>query len=248
MSAENSYYNLTDLDEWNGLQFIQLNVQSLYSKIDSIRYGFVRKSMDVIGITETWLNDLLPSSLVNIDDFYLYRNDRVGRRGGGTCLFVRKTLETVIEKEVLSNGDIEMQEITISGNGFYQKQIAVILVYRPPSGKFQTAYDSIIKYVNEIPNINKKELLIMGDFNWTFRDKTGRGYKLTRSIMQELDLQQCIKVPTRLSKENNTIIDLILTNIHNLYKSGCIDNTVSDHYPIFAIIKGNTELRNLTLY
>lgn len=76
----------------------------------------------------------------------------------------------------MSNEDIEIQKVTIIGNGLYQKQIAVVLVHRPPN--IQIAHDLIIKYINEILNIDNKELLVMGNFNWNFLDKTSRGYKL----------------------------------------------------------------------
>lgn len=41
----------------------------------------LKKSMDIIGdVSETWLHELIQDSLVNIENFQLLRNDRVGKK------------------------------------------------------------------------------------------------------------------------------------------------------------------------
>lgn len=81
------YISLDSLKKLNGLQFIQLNIRSLFHKIPVLRHDFVRTSMDIIGFTETWLNSQIPNSLLGIDSFNVYRNDRSYSRGGGVLVY-----------------------------------------------------------------------------------------------------------------------------------------------------------------
>ena len=73
----------------------QINVRSLKSKIPDMRsdisdvYGF-----DVLAICETWLSPKVPSRLLAISGYRLYRSDRRNDRGlarghGGVALLVR---------------------------------------------------------------------------------------------------------------------------------------------------------------
>jgi len=44
---------------------------------------------DIIGITETWLNDKVNGAEVVIEGYDLFRCDRLGMRGGGVLLYIK---------------------------------------------------------------------------------------------------------------------------------------------------------------
>ena len=46
----------------------------------------------IIGVTETWGNIDINYAFYNLEDYILYRNDRIGRKGGGTMLYVSNKL------------------------------------------------------------------------------------------------------------------------------------------------------------
>lgn len=77
----------------------------------------------------------------------------------------------------------------------------------------------------------------MGDLNWNFYDKNCPGYKWINIISDEFDIVQHIRKPTRITLKSGSIIDLMLSNINNVYKAGCIDFMVSDHHPTYLIKK-----------
>lgn len=139
---------------------------------------------------------MIPDSLINIEEFVLFRNDGAGKRGGGTCLYIRNSLKVACEKESLNNKDIEIQECTILGNGEYQKQIAVILVYRPPHGSSNVAFEILKQFITDLPDLEKKELIIMGDFNWNYNNQKCTGYSWINRITDEFEIIQHIKIPT----------------------------------------------------
>ena len=48
---------------------------------------------DIVCITETWLDELMPDSLVHIPGFVCFRRDRPsGLRGGGVCVYLNEKI------------------------------------------------------------------------------------------------------------------------------------------------------------
>ncbi len=55
---------------------------------------------------ETWLNDNMPNEYVNIANYCIYRCD--SGRGGGTCIYVKKELNTnIISFQIIKHVGIE---------------------------------------------------------------------------------------------------------------------------------------------
>lgn len=110
-----NYVDMKELKVDKGLQIISDYVRGLYHKINSLRYDFVLDCMDIIGLCETWLCSSIPDTLVNIDKFHLIRNDREGRRGGGTCLHVNKRLSYCICDNRTQYQNFEIQAVILNG-------------------------------------------------------------------------------------------------------------------------------------
>ena len=71
--------------------FIHLNINSLLSKIDEIRYIAKLKNAAVIGLSETKFDNTVLSSELEIEGYDLVRSDR-SRRGGGVACFVKNSI------------------------------------------------------------------------------------------------------------------------------------------------------------
>lgn len=190
--------------------------------------------------TETWLYDLVSNNMINIDGFDIIRNDRPHKKGGGTCLYVNHRLHYRVCLPNLSQPEVEIQSIMLLGNGNETqtfKPIIIVLIYRPPQGIYKKAKELIENYVNSIPDLNRSELVIMGDLNWDYLDTTNQGWKYLNELEIEFGISQTIKVPTRYGSTKASLIDVVMTNMNNVLASGCIDIAISDHYPIIVIKK-----------
>ncbi|RMX50698.1 hypothetical protein pdam_00013218, partial [Pocillopora damicornis] len=55
---------------------------------------------DIITIFETWLNTTVTTLELQIDGYKLYRLDRLHKRGGRVCTYIRKELKATILKEL----------------------------------------------------------------------------------------------------------------------------------------------------
>lgn len=97
--------------------------------------------------------------------------------------------------------------------------------YRPPSAD-DTFYDQLTEVLKKC-NLNK-ELLLMGDFNVNWEDKTKR--KKLKMITEKFQLEQLVEGPTTTAKCSSTHIDLIFTNKpERITKSYNLITDLSDH-------------------
>ena len=70
--------------------FLLSNVRFLNAKIDELQVVAQQNHVDVIAITETWLNPEIPDGPVFLTDFSIVRKDRAsGKRGEGICAFIK---------------------------------------------------------------------------------------------------------------------------------------------------------------
>lgn len=81
------------------------------------------------------------------------------------------------------------------------------------------------------------ETVLLGDLNW---DCTESNEYITE-LSDSLGLEQLISGPTRFSSTRSSLLDVILTNIKNVYQQGSVICNLSDHLPVFVIKKRITE-------
>ena len=89
------------------LHCIMFNARSLKNKLPDFYEIICNNSYNCIFITETWLNDNLPNSLLDPENmFNVYRDDRIDRIGGGVCCLIAKNFrvaQMAIDKTCNSN-------------------------------------------------------------------------------------------------------------------------------------------------
>ena len=95
-------------NEWNvfkkrSLHFIHLNINSLLSKIEEIRYNAKSTNAVAVGICESKLVALVLDPEISIDNYKILPCDR-NRQGGGVVCYVRNGLSyntlSIILREV----------------------------------------------------------------------------------------------------------------------------------------------------
>ena len=70
-------------------KIILANVMSLAPKIAEVAEFAVRKDIDLVCITETWLKERIADSVVEIPNYSIIRLDRQVVEHGGVCLYVK---------------------------------------------------------------------------------------------------------------------------------------------------------------
>ena len=69
---------------------VHYNVQSILNKLDLIETEL--RHFDAISITESWLDQRTSDEDLKLNDYKLFRRDRVGDNHGGICVYVRENI------------------------------------------------------------------------------------------------------------------------------------------------------------
>ena len=72
----------------NNFSVVHYNIQSILNKVDVL--GAELKKIDIICLTETWLNPNISDDCLTIDGFKLHRRDRRSDSHGGICFYAKK--------------------------------------------------------------------------------------------------------------------------------------------------------------
>ena len=69
-----------------------LNARSLLPKVDELTGLIYTKPVDIVAVTESWLHNAIENRLLQLNDYNLFRKDRITGRGGGVCVYVKKDI------------------------------------------------------------------------------------------------------------------------------------------------------------
>ena len=231
-------YDLNNVKQMKGLHVAHLNIRSMVNKWDTIKAQFTESGVHVIGFSETWLHDKLHSNLFHLNSSYDFiRFDRswkehdsnTAKKGGGLGCYINNNLhysDSNYNYMNRSSKDIEVQWISIM-----QKPAKVILVgniYRPPQGNIEAFIDILDNFISDL-DLQKIEIILMGDFNIDVLDKKNVTTIKLLDMIKQYGLRQHIKEPTRYSPDRNSCIDLIITYSNIISKSGVANVNLSDH-------------------
>ncbi|XP_063802123.1 uncharacterized protein LOC134969848 [Pseudophryne corroboree] len=208
------------------------NVRSLTNKLDEIHVRLANKSplktCSLMIFTETWLNDSILDSVVQLTDRSLFRSDRTmesGKtRGGGLCVYVNNNWCTDASL-VATFCSVNVEYMVVKCRPFYlprEFSVALVMaVYIPPSAHVESALDILhaaivkleTKYVEGV-------LLVAGDFNQA------------RLKVVLPKFYQYVKVPTR----GGNVLDHVYCNIKDAYATFRYPNIGhSDHMSLFLV-------------
>ncbi len=165
-----------------------LNIRSLRPKSEQINHLLSESNLDFICLSETWLHKNSPSAADKILGYVEFRRDRAEVKGGGVLVYVRETIQC---REIEWQGLNDLECIGLNMILAPQISFTLIVIYRPPS--------SNISFLDKFKEILcqcdfKKEVIIMGDLNLNWEDKTSR--KKLKQISDCFNLVQMVKGPT----------------------------------------------------
>ncbi|KAI5634693.1 reverse transcriptase (RNA-dependent DNA polymerase) domain-containing protein [Phthorimaea operculella] len=199
------------------------NNARLNSKADILECYLDEQDHAVLCISETWVTKQ-NSNLRQIQGYKIanafYRQEHIH---GGTAILVRNDIQY-----------LERQDITDLTKEFYTEcssielidyNIILILIYRLDR-EIKIFYEIIDQIIEKIKHKTNKHIIIGGDFNLNFLNKTKRVQ--LRDTMLSCNLKNIIWEPTRITDTTSTCIDLIFTNNNN-YEARVEHNGFSDH-------------------
>jgi exonuclease III len=219
-------------DKHHGFNIAQINCRSLFPKLDEIAYMITKAKIDILCLTETWLDESVLDSDILIDGYMLFRKDR-GGRGGGVAIYVRDNINFIDRSVTLHNG-VEAVLVEIVSRT-KNPNILLTCMYRPPNCSADI-FDNIVDYIEKLFSENK-EVVILGDLNYDYKFDETLSENPIHLIENLFGMKQLVQSPTRVSKNSSTLLDVILTSCpqYHVY-TGVQDISLSDHFMTYTIL------------
>ena len=174
-------------------------------KTDEMAAVLRENDVDIACTTETWLSRSVPSELVNIPGYVVYRSDwKDGRRGGGVSVFVRHSFPCV-RLWALESANFESIWLLYRQSRMPRavSHIIVGAVYHPPSADDRAMMSHILDCLDTATRDHPYAgVVLLGDFT-----------QLLDGAVLAYPLRQVVKAPTR----GAAVLDKIYTSLKDWY-------------------------------
>ena len=216
---------------------LHCNIRSLSKNLnllEELLYSLDSK-LDILGITETKLGEKSISN-VNIRGYNFFHTDSP-TNAGGAALYIANDLKAVPRPDI--KFDLALVESCWAeiDTGEGKKKMIIGCIYKHPTcnlEQFRNQLNDIIKTINP----NRHEICIFGDININFLKFSE--HTQTEEFLDMLyanNILPIITKPTRLTDHTATLIDHIYTNCLQNFTAGILTVDITDHLPIFCIVR-----------
>ncbi|EFP11644.1 hypothetical protein CRE_28894 [Caenorhabditis remanei] len=207
------------------ISFLLSNIRGIasISKIILLIDLFASSNLQLLALTETFLDETVPSTLFNLHGLSILRFDRspsIHRKksGGGVAIIFKKSLSlSLIDINMKLHYPLHQSEIIAclispSDSPLLSSfsPFTFCLVYRPPdTSRSQNA--ALIAHLDQFLPLNC--CLLAGDFNYPSLkwDSPHTSHEFL-SFINSKGLFQHVKFPTRSSSSSANILDLVITS------------------------------------
>ena len=185
------------------------------SNLNAFQNFVYREELDIICVTETWLNDTVSDSELLPYNYSIFRKDRNDHRHGGGVLIGLKST-SFKDISVLPGEFDNLELISLLCTTHLDQKFVLCCCYRPPNSDI-TWFGSFQNALNLVGSLGHR-VVIVGDFNLSQVYNYDSAETLTPNnqrfsdLMNDNFLYQINNYPTR----NNNILDLLITNIPEL--------------------------------
>ena len=223
----------------NQLKILHLNTQSMLSTFDELLVTIKEFPLDIIAMSETWLkNNPYLLNYVTIPGYsLLFRNRDI--RGGGVGVYIKETLKFKRRSDVEKiEPELEHIWLEIDGRNKHSKLLLGVMYRSNRMQDYQTWLAKTENLISQL-NINWDGLLmITGDFNIDLLKPEGLMVKQYMDMLESFNLQQLVKLPTRVTSKSKTLIDHTITNMPSriTHTSVLPCPTISDHDAPYACV------------
>nr|CAH7762042.1 unnamed protein product [Callosobruchus chinensis] len=189
-----------------------LNIQSIVPKLCDLRFYLENEKLDILGISETWLTDMVTSDVLYIEGYSLIRKDREVGRGGGVLIYIKDSLKY---QAIDVSGNIEQLFVKINCRDY---NFVLGVAYKPPTVNYKYFIDSL-EVSFTIASTHSENILFLGDVNINFLSADSVATKYFNSMLTSLGLNQLVSEPTHITDHSTSLIDIVLTNKVNFIDS-----------------------------
>ena len=203
-----------------------INARSVGNKAANIIELILEYELDLLIITETWLNSEDDAKMKEItpSGYTLFSHSRDCRRGGGLAVLCRSNLKCEMKKCSKGYESFELMQLEITKEN---KHVSLFAIYRPePNNSTMKAFFNEFEDLMEKASVIRNELLISGDFNIHLDEKTNPSAHKLLEVITTFNLVQHV---TELTHESGHILDLVITRPTDFISDVLVREFFSDH-------------------
>ncbi|KOB73243.1 Uncharacterized protein OBRU01_09221 [Operophtera brumata] len=190
------------------------NPGSLGTNHDDFIVALVMRSPDIMAINETWIKDGEEWRAPIVPGYKLRYSPRpihlCGGRGGGVGFYIKCGIKARVWTHPVDpqNRSVEQMWLTLTVNG---KKLAIGTAYRPERTKVDTFFDAVTASINAVPNCDN--VLLLGDMNINLLVHDNGNARKLHNFLNCLNLKQLVSDPTHFTENQQTLIDLVCTDL-----------------------------------
>ena len=142
-----------------------MNIRSIPKHFSDLKayLANLNHSFSVIGISETWLQDKVPS--YPLANYGLELDYRTHKRGGGVSLYLHESLQYKSRKDLFIGGETNSVFVEVDKSSLnIDRNIIIGLIYRPPNSSI-SSFTQAVHALLDILISEKKHIYILGDYN-----------------------------------------------------------------------------------
>ena len=151
---------------FNKIKLSHLNVQSIRNRnnLIQVRELVVDEKIDILALSETWINSSTTNAEIKIQEYNIYRLDRKNKKGGGVCIYVRNDFKRKVLKNLSYISPVGFHQLWLQIQVNKNKSMIVCVTYRPPDCPVTCIRDELKpKFIEAL--LLGKEIIILGDMN-----------------------------------------------------------------------------------
>ena len=223
----------TEIVNNSAIKFRCLNARSISNKSLAIFQFVLSSKIDICAITETWLTQSSPASLLNEltpRGYDFIHHSQAKRRGGGLGIILKDCIN--IKKITIGKSVTVSFECLNCIATVKNKSVVIGIVYRPSptnaNGFSNTAFFSELEdYLNNLLLL-KHETLLTGDINFHLDCKTSTCTKHFLSTLDSCNFSQHVDAPPHICGHT---LDFVATLEHSpilLEKPKVLNTLITD--------------------
>ena len=249
--SENKYYTEAEVGDIfrnkneGDLATITFNIESLPLHFDELEYtlGKMESKIDIIGITETKISDVVNAHYHPNLEGYTFYDTQSSTTKGGAGVFIHNSL-SITERTDLDfsiPGLFETVWLDIETSSAHKK-VVVGIIYRHPGYTDIPFFTRELEKTLSLLNRSESKYYLCGDFNVALQNIDDKAnIEFFVNMMYSNYCVNMINKPTRFPRGAQpggpSILDHFYTNHTETVKEiGIMLNDITDHRPIFAII------------
>jgi len=196
---------------------MHINARSLLANIDLLcaNLNLLKNKFSIICVSEVW-SCQSTERFISIPGYNCVCRSRSTGRGGGLALFFDSDLDIIIkDRPDLDSPDSIVYEsliVQISQSNKAAKDIIVGVLYRPPNTNIDTFLSNLSNLLDTLNKENRPTYLL-GDYNIDLLKQNTHSESFLNLLLSS-GFYPKIDRPTKVTNTTATLIDNILTNVH----------------------------------